>query len=413
MPLTDAACRNAKPKEKPYKLADEKALYLRVTEAGKYFRMDYRFANRRKTLALGVYPDVSLQKAREGRDEARKKLAQGLDPGHEKKVEKATKAENAENSFEVVAREWFDKYSPTWAESHSERIISRLERDVFPWVGARPIREISPPELLVVLRRIEARTLDTAHRALQNCRKVFQYAVATGRLERDPTYDLNGALPPVEGNNFASIIDPAEIGGLLRAIEGYQGSFITRCALQLAPYLWVRPGEFRAAEWAEFDLVKGEWRIPAPKRKLRKKHKQNPGAMHLVPLAKQVVAILDSLHKVTGAGRYLFPGVQYRDRPMSENTVNSALRRLGYTSEQMTGHGFRSMASTLLNEQGTWSPDAIEVQLAHKEKNRSRGAYNYAKYLPERMRMMQWWADYLDSLKKALPTMPDKLDVAA
>jgi integrase len=269
---------------------------------------------------------------------------------------------------------------------------------VFPWLGARPIGEITGPELLTALRRVENRgVVETAHRVMQNCSQVFRYAVATGRAQRDPTFDLRGALPPVRSNHFASITEPKAIGGLLRAIDVYKGSFITQCALRLAPLVFVRPGELRRAEWAEFDLDASEWRIPASKMKMR--------VMHIVPLSAQAVSILRDLRPLTGTVKYVFPGTRGKDRPMSENTVLAALRRMGYGTDDMTGHGFRSMASTILNEQG-WNRDAIERQLAHAERDNVRAAYNYAEHMPERRKMMQQWADYLDGLKAGADVVP-------
>lgn len=392
MPLSDTTCRNAKPQEKPYKLFDEKGLYLEVMPAGsRGWRQKYRFAGKEKRLSHGAYPEVPLKLARERRDEARKLLATGVDPSLHRQLEKARRIEAAANSFEAITREWFAKFSTGWAASHSDKIIRRFERDIFPLIGTRPVAEIAAPELLMVLRRIESRgTLDTAHRAHQNCGQVFRYAVATGRALRDPSADLRGALPPVKQGHFASITDPAEVGHLLRTIQGYSGGLVTQCALQLAPYVFVRPGELRNAEWTEFNLNAAEWRIPAGKMKMK--------ALHIVPLSQQALAILERLRPATGSGPYVFPGVRANRRPMSENTVNAALRALGYSGEQMTGHGFRSMASTLLNEQG-WPRDAIERQLAHGERNRVRAAYNYAEHLPERRKMMQAWADYLDALR--------------
>jgi integrase len=400
MSLTDPAIRNAKPGEKPIKLADEKGLYLLIVPAGgKWWRLDYRFAGKRKTLSMGTYPEVSLKEARDKRDDARKQLAQGIDPGETRKAMKAAQSAEAD-TFEVVAREWHTKFSPTWTPEHGERIIRRFERDVFPWMGKRPIREITAPELLAALRRIESRgALDTAHRAHQNCGQVFRYAVATGRADRDPSGDLRGALPPVRDKHHASITDPKGIGELLRAIDDYRGSFVTQCAMRLAPLVFVRPGELRSAEWSEFDFDKAEWRIPGEKMKMR-----DP---HIVPLSTQAAAILLELQPLTGRGRYVFPSARTPngDRCMSENAVLAALRRLGYTKDEMTGHGFRSMASTLLNEQG-WHRDAIERQLAHTERNAVRAAYNYAEHLPERRKMMQAWADYLDGLKRSADVIP-------
>lgn len=391
MALTSIDVKNAKPAEKPYKKADEKGLYLYVNSVGRYWRLDYRFGGKRKTLALGVFPEVSLAEARTKRDEARKLLASGVDPSAQKKASKLAHIERSSNSFEMVAREWFEKFSAVWASNHSEKILRRLEKDIFPWLGGQSVAAISAPELLRCLRRIESRgAIETAHRALQNCRQIFRYAIATGRAERDPGVDLKGALPPVKERHHPSITERVEIGKLLRAIDGYQGSFVTRCALKLAPLVFVRPGELRRAEWSEIDLDGAEWRIPALRMKMREQH--------IVPLSAQAAAILTELQQLTGSGKYLFPGARTNGRPMSENTVNAALRRLGYSKNEMTGHGFRSMASTTLNELG-WSGDAIERQLAHAERDGVRGAYNYAEYLAERRRMMQAWADKLDEFR--------------
>lgn len=389
MPLTDTTIRNAKPGDKPVKLYDAGGLYLEVAPSGgKWWRLKYRFNKKEKRISLGVYPDVGLKDARARRDEARKQLASGIDPGESRKAQKA--ARTGQNSFEAVAREWFAKFSPNWTPDHADRIIRRLERDIFPWMGTKLIGDVTAPELLAGLRRIENRgAVETAHRVMQNCGQVFRYAVATGRAERDPSVDLRGALPPVKGKHHASITDPKTIGELLRAINDYQGSFVTQCALRLAPLVFVRPGELRRAEWSEFDLDAAQWIITATRMKARVKH--------VVPLSLQAVTILRELYLLTGRGRYVFPGVRTKDRPMSENTVNAALRRLGYTTDEMTGHGFRSMASTLLNEQG-WHYDAIERQLAHAERNAVRAAYNYAEHMPERKKMMQAWANYLDGL---------------
>ncbi len=413
MPLTDTQIRNAKPADKPIRLFDGGGLYLEVTPSGgKLWRLKYRFGGKEKRLSFGKYPDVPLAShtkkgadkqrkvkgARELRDAARELLAQGIDPAHEKKNERQVRTMAAADTFEAIACEWFVKHSPKWAPSHSSKVIRRFERDIFPWLGARPIAQITAPEILAVLRRIENRgAVFTAHRAHQNCGMVFRYAVATGRAERDPTGDLRGAIPPADAEHFASIKDPKAIGELLRAIDGYKGSFVTKCALQLAPVLFVRPGELRQAEWREIYLDASEWRIPAKKMKSR--------ADHIVPLSVQAVAILREIHPLTGAGNYVFPGAQSLHRPMSENAVNGALRRLGYEKSELTGHGFRAMASTLLHEQG-WKSDVIERQLAHKERNAVKAAYNHAEHLPERRKMMQQWADYLDKLKVGADVIP-------
>jgi integrase len=400
MSLTDTTIRNAKPSEKPIKLSDEKGLYLLVTPAGgKWWRFDYRFVGRRKTLSMGVYPDVGLKDARERRDAARKLLADGINPGETRKAMKASKAGRAANSFEVVAREWFAKFSAKWAPSHAKKIIRRLERDIFPWIGSRPIAEVTAPELLAVLRRTEERgAVETAHRAHQNCGQVFRYAIATGRAERDPSPDLRGAIPAVKQTHHAAITDLKAIGDLLRAIDGYQGSFITRCALRLAPLVFVRPGELRKAEWSEIDLDKAEWNIPAKRMKMREPH--------LVPLATQAVEILRELHALTGGGRYVFPGARTNGRPMSENAVLAALRRLGYAKGEMSGHGFRAMARTILDEVLHVRPDFIEHQLAHAVRDPNGRAYNRTAHLDERRKMMQLWAGYLDKLKVGAEIIP-------
>jgi len=392
MALTDPKVRNAKPKEKAYKLTDEKGLFLLVNKSGsKYWRMDYRFSGKRKTLALGVYPEVGLKAARLGRDDARKLIAHDIDPADIKKSQKRAKRAIVENGFESVAREWIAKFSPKWTAEHKERITRRFELNIFPWVGEKDISEVTAPELLTVLQRIENRgALDTAHRTHQNCGQVFRYAIATGKAIIDPSAALKGALPPANQKHHPSITEPLEVGKLLRVIETYEGNFPTKCALKLAPLVFVRPGELRHAEWMEIDFELAEWRIPAKKMKMKQKH--------IVPLSNQAVAVLKELHPLTGHGKYLFPSIRSGSRPMSENTVNGALRRLGYTKEEMTGHGFRSMASTLLNEQG-WNRDAIERQLAHSEHNSVRAAYNYAEHLPERVKMMQSWSDYLEGLR--------------
>lgn len=393
MPLTAIEIKTAKAANKQYKMADGGGLYLLVTtNQAKYWRLDYRFNGKRKTLAIGVYPEISLLEARERRVVARKILANGADPSEIKKAQKAAAVALTENSFENVAREWFSKHAPNWKENHSSKIIRRFEADIFPWLGTKPASDITAPDLLQTIRRIENRgALETAHRALANCGQVFRYAIATGRAHRDPAADLRGALPPAREKHHASITEPKLIGELLRDIQGYKGTFVTKCALRLAPLVFLRPSELRKAEWTEIDLDKAEWRIPAKKMKMN--------AVHIVPLSTQSMTILLEIQPLTGTGRYVFTGARTTSRPMSENTVLGALRRMGYTTEEMTGHGFRSMASTLLNEQG-FNRDAIERQLAHAERDGVRAAYNYAEYLPERKTMMQAWSDYLDGLAK-------------
>jgi len=388
--LTETTIKNAKPAEKPYKLADGRGMYLRVMPNGsRWWRLDYRFNGERKTLALGVHPDISLKAARERREEARELIAAGVDPSEKRKAEK-----NApENSFEAVAREWFNKFRSQWVDSHSDKIIRRLERDVFPWIGTRDVGTIKPPELLTVLRRVEARgAIETAHRAMQNCGQVFRYAIATGRAERDPSADLRGAIPPSKGKSHAAITEPGRIAGLLRAIDGYTGTLVTRCALRLAPLVFVRPGELRKAEWSEFDLDTAEWRIPASRMKMREPH--------IVPLSKQAVAILREIQPVTGDGQFVFPSARSAKRPMSDNAILAALRRMGYEKDEMSGHGFRAMARTVLDEVLGQRVDWIEHQLAHAVKDANGRAYNRTAHLPQRHKMMQTWADYLDRLRE-------------
>jgi integrase len=389
--LTDTKVRSVKSREKSYKIADGRGLFLVIKPNGsKYWRFRYHFGDKEKLLAIGIYPDVSLADARRKRDEARKLLADDIDPGIAKQLKKRAKKLAAENSFESIAREWNIKFASKWTPEHGAKILLRLEKDIFPWLGHRPIIEITAPELLAVLRRIENRgAIETAHRTLQNCSQIFRYAIATGRAERDVSADLRGAIPPVKKRHLASITDPKAIGDLLRALNDYNGHFATKCALQLAPLVFVRPGELRKAEWSEFNFETAEWRIPPEKMKMR--------ITHIVPLSAQALAILREIQALTGNGKYVFPSLRTLSRPMSNNAVLGALRRLGYAKDEMTGHGFRSMASTLLNEQG-WNRDAIERQLAHAERNNIRAAYNYAEYLPERRKMMQHWADYLENL---------------
>jgi integrase len=386
--LTDTAIRQAKPRAKQYKLSDGKGLYLLVTVKGhKWWRFNYRFNGKRKTLSMGVYPDVTLKQARVRRDEARSRVAEGIDPGVLRKINKVAK----EDSFEAVALEWHSNKRAKWSEGHHAKIYRRLEKDLNPWLGSRQINEITAPELLAVLRKIEARgAVELAHRARVTVGQIFRYAIATGRAERDIAADLRDALQARKERHHPSITDPKAIGELLRIIHGYEGDHVTRCALRLAPLVFVRPGELRHAEWEEIDIDAASWVIPAEKMKMKSKH--------LIPLSLQARAILRELEPLTGRGHYVFPGARSVSRPMSENTVNAALRRLGYTKDQMTGHGFRSMASTRLNESQKWRPDAIERQLAHGERNKVRGAYNSAEHLEERKKMMQWWADYLDCL---------------
>lgn len=398
MALTDTAVRNARPAGKPRKRADEKGLYLLLAPSGgKWWRFDYRYGGKQKTLSLGVYPDISLKVARERRDEARALLAQGVDPGENRKAQKATRTGQVENSFEVVAREWFAKMSPRWASSHAEKIMGRLENDVFPWLGSRPIGDITAPELLKVLRRVEGRgAVDTAHRVHQNCGQIFRYGVATGRCERDPSGDLRGALAPARHEHFAAITEPVAVGELLRAIDGFKGTLVVQSALKLAPLFFVRPGELRKARWGEFDFDRLEWRYFVTKTR----------SEHLVPLARQAVAILQELKALTGHREYVFPGRDPK-KPMSDAALNAALRRMGYdTRTEITGHGFRAMARTILHQELHIKPEVIEHQLAHRVPDALGTAYNRTRFLKERRVMMEQWADYLDKLKAGAEVIP-------
>ncbi|MHC1479429.1 tyrosine-type recombinase/integrase [Frateuria aurantia] len=371
--------------------SDGGGMFLKVTETGRYWRLKYRVGGKEKLLALGVYPEVSLAEARKRRDEARRVIREGGDPSADRRSRKAATLEAGANTFQAVGDEWLAKQLPKMSVATHEKASKMLQTMLYPGLGKRPIADIDAPELLAVLRKIEDRGAhDTAHRAKQRCGQIFRYAIATGRAKRDPSADLRGALAPVITTPRAAITDPLKVGELLRSIDGYSGSFPVRCALRLTSMLFVRPGELRHAEWHEFDLDQGLWRIPAEKMKMRDEH--------LVLLCAQAIEILRELYRLTGPSGYLFPSVRTARRPMSENTINAALRSMGYDQVTMTGHGFRAMASTRLNEMG-WAPDVIERQLAHAERNKVRAAYNRAQHLAERQKMMQTWADYLDGLK--------------
>jgi integrase len=391
MSLTNTAITNAKPAKKPVKLFDGGGLYLEISPAGgKWWRLKYRYDGKEKRLSLGVYPEVSLKDARERRDQSRKLLANNIDPSQNRKAIKAAKLDSAGNSFEVIAREWFAKYSTAWSEAHKSKTLRRLELDVFPWLGAQPIIDITAPKLLSVIQRIEQRgALETAHRVLSNCGQIFRYAIATSRAERDPAADLRGALPPVKGSHFAAITEPEKIAEFLRAIDQYKGTFIVHCALRLAPLVFVRPGELRKAKWVDIDLDKAEWRYRVTKTNID----------HIVPLATQAVEILHELHPLTQNGDYVFPSARTRERPMSDNAILSAMRRLGIAKDEMSGHGFRAMARTILDEVLEVRPDYIEHQLAHAVRDPNGRAYNRTAHLVERRKMMQQWADYLDEIK--------------
>ena len=398
MPLTNTAIRNAKPGNKPIRLFDERGLYLEISPTGgKWWRLKFRFEGKEKRLSLGVYPDVPLKDARDRRDIARKLLADGIDPSENRKAQKLARADSAANSFEVVAREWLSKYSAIWAANHGDRIVRRFEHDIFPWIGGRPIAEITAPEVLTLVRRIESRgALETAHRTLSNCGQVFRYAIATGRASTDPTGALRCALPPVTSTHLAATTDPKQVAEILRAMDGYEGTLTVRCALRLAPLVFVRPGELRKAEWADLDLDAAEWRYTVTK----------TNTPHIVPLAKQALDILRELHPLTGRGRYVFPGARSNKRPMCDNAILAAMRRMGIEKDEMCGHGFRAVARTILDEVLGVRPDFIEHQLAHAVRDPNGRAYNRTAHLPERKKMMQQWADYLDKLRASAEVIP-------
>lgn len=396
MALNDKFIKNStKHSGKPSgdKYTDGRGMYLLVTAAGKYWRFNYRYDGKRKTLALGVYPTVSLAEARKRNDKARELLSREIDPSASKREQKQIKADLAANTFELVARAWLKKTEVTRKAITQSRITTLLEQDVFPYIGAEPISSVGPRDVLnKVLRKIEARgSIDTAHRTKQICGRVFRYGVAIGLAERDVTSDLRGALAEIPKSHFSAITEPKLAGELMRAIFGYSGHPTTVAALKMAPLVFVRPGELRKAEWVEIDLIGAEWRIPGDKMKM--------GIDHIVPLSTQALTILQNLHPITGHGRYVFPSLRSDDRPMSENTINAALRGMGYSKEIHTAHGFRAMARTILDEVLGERVDYIEHQLAHTVKDPNGRAYNRTAHLPARRKMMQCWADYLDKLR--------------
>ncbi len=401
MALTDTAIRAAKPAEKPRKLYDEKGLFLIIAPSGgKWWRFKYTFDGKAKTISLGTYPDTSLALARDKRDKARQLLARDIDPGQHRKATKNARLALMADSFEAVAREWHTKRKHEWVESHAKTILSRLEKDVFPWLGSLPIAEIDTPEVLAVLHRIEERgALGTVRKVKQYCGRIFKYAISCGKRKSfDPCSVLDdslASLPPAK--HFAAIVKPEEVGALMRAIEGYGGSHIVRCALKLHGLSFLRSSELRQAKWDEIDLDNALWVIPAERMKGKKGYKVE----HHVPLSRQAVKVLRDLHPLTGHNRsgLVFPGQRSHDRPISENTINSALRRLGYSKDEMTAHGFRAMARTLLDEKLKVRVEVIEMQLAHKVRDMHGKAYNRTSFMHERIEMMQQWADYLDSLR--------------
>lgn len=392
MPLTDIKVRSAKPSQKPYKLADERGMYLLVNSTGgKLWRLDYRFSGKRKTLALGSYPDISLSLARDRRDEARKLVATGVDPSETRRAIKASRRLDATNSFEVIAREFISMQMADLSESHRDRVLRRFEIYLFPWIGSKPIAELTSPLVLECIQRVQLQNkLESAHRTLQAAGQVFRYAVQTGRATRDVTADLRGALPSPQVKHMAAFIKPDEVAELLRAIQGFKGSFTVQCALQLGPLVFVRPGELRTARWADIDLENAEWCFHVSKTKTE----------HIVPLSRQSIQIFRSIHPFSGHGVFVFPGGHDPKKPMSEAAINASLRRMGYdTKSEITGHGFRAMARTILHEELGFPAEVIEHQLAHKVPDALGAAYNRTRFLPQRKNMMQQWADYLDKLK--------------
>jgi integrase len=391
--LTATGVKQAKPKDKVYKMPDGGGMYLLVNKTGgKYWRYDYRFASKRKTLALGTYPDVSLLEARVLHMAARKDLSRDIDPSEAKKVDKLTKHVAANDSFEGIGREWFHHKMVDKSKSYHDRTLRILEKDLYPHIGSRPITQITAPEILAVLRKIENRGAgDIAHRAKQAASLIFRYAIVTGRADRDPSQDLIGALQTRNKKHHAAITEPKKVAQLLRAIDVYKGSFVVKTALQLSPLLFQRPGEIRQMEWTEIHWEQSRWEIPAEKMKMRHEH--------IVPLSIQSIELLKAIHSLTGRGKYVFPSARGGNRPLSDNGVRTALRALGYSNEQMSPHGFRAMARTILDEVLSCRIDWIEHQLAHAVRDATGRAYNRTTHIEGRADMMQRWADYLDGLK--------------
>ncbi len=418
--LTDKAVQSAQPREKQYGISDGDSLSLIVRPTGaKLWWFRYRFAGKAKTLSIGVYPVVSLREARDKVFEAKKKLANNIDPSAEKLAIRASLVEQKEEQvqdeasrFEAVARDWFEKHSKSlkWEENHASKILGRLENDIFPWLGKRPIAEITAQELLGVIRKIESRgALETAHRALSECGRVFRYAVASGLAERDPSGDLKGALPPYrKDKHFAAVTDLKQVGALLRDIEAYSGTHVVRAAFALSPRVFLRPGELRKLEWEWIDFDEAMITIPPTAHKTGKRTQ----APHLVPLSQQAIQILKEIQPLTGGNKLVFPSERDKNRPMSDNAVRSAMRRLGWTGDEMTPHGFRALASTILDNLGQYKPEWIERQLAHDEHNKVKAAYKrdlHLMYMPERKKMMQEWSDYLDKLRDGAQVIPFKV----
>lgn len=401
MALSDTKIKAIKPKDKAYKVPDEKGLYLYVSVAGgKLWRMKYRINGKEKVLSFGAYPNVSLADARKMRDDAKVVIAAGNDPSLIRKISKAAKVEHDANSFEIMARSWHKNYSPNLSAATAEKNIRLFERDIFPWMGKTPIGDLKPKDILDAARRIEARgAVDTAKRAIQLCGQVFQQAVIDDKIMSDPTRDIRRAIKPAKNNHFASLTEPKEVAELLRAIDAFKGSFVVLSALKLAPLVFVRPGELRKAKWSDIDLEAKEWRYLVTK----------TNTDHLVPLSNQALSILRELHPLTGNGDYVFRVGYDPKKAMSDGTINAALKRMGYdTKTQITGHGFRAMARTILHERLGADPHVIEHQLAHAVPDNLGGAYNRTKFIEQRKIMMQQWADYLDELKAGAKVVPIK-----
>ncbi len=402
MALSDTKIKAIKSTDKPFKLADERGLFLLVQPAGgKLWRLKYRIDGKEKLLSFGTYPDVSLADAREKREQARKLIAAGGDPSELRKANKAGRNDNAANSFEVITRIWLKNYSANLSTVTSAKNLRLFERDIFPWIGSKPIAELKPKEILDTARRIEARgAVDTAKRAIQLCGQVFQQAVIDEKVMSDPTRDIRRAIKPLKDKHFASLTDPKEVAELLRAIDAFNGTFVVMCAMRLAPLVFVRPGELRLARWRDIDLETGEWRYLVTK----------TNTDHLVPLAKQAVNLLKELQPLTGGGEFVFQVGNDPKKPMSAATINAALQRMGYdTKTQITGHGFRAMARTILHERLNIDPHIIEHQLAHAVPDNLGGAYNRTKFIEQRIAMMQQWADYLDDLKAGAKVLSFKI----
>lgn len=409
MALTDLKVRKAQPKEKAYKLVDGLGLYLQVTKnGGKWWRFKYLFEGKEKLLSLGVYPDISLAEARNRRQEARTMVAKGIDPSADRKVVKEQKAERLANSVESIAREWHKHMigNKAWSADHAATIMTRLEKDVFPWIGSKPLAEVTAKEIKAILDRVRSRgVIETARRVRTIMGQVYTYAIATDRANYDISAGFKGYLPPTSKTrkHMASVTDPKELAPLLRAMDGYQGGLVAQCALKLLPMLFVRPGELRHMEWTEIDLEAGEWHIPAEKMKMR--------LAHLVPLSRQAVAILEEIKPLTGHGKFVFPSTRSFFRCMSDNTINASFRRMGFDGETIVGHGFRATARTILDEVLGFRPDIIEHQLAHAVRDPNGRAYNRTAFLDQRREMMQVWADYLDGLKAGAKVLPFKRSV--